>query len=961
MWISNSPIMVRPTLIVGLGGTGVLICRWVEKYIKDLLGFVPPFIRFLKLDTDAMEEGGPADSSQSDFINLFHYMDVGEVVRDYAAHPEFHPHLDWLRTFRLDAAFADYGCQGIPRLGRLVFVELRDTVIHEAVATRFSDLRASTQKVMESDLAQFVVAPDGAPAVHIASSVCGGTGAGMLIDMAYNLRWWSRESFPRSAEIIGHLMLPEAFTVDPMLHPKLQAVAAATLEQIEFLTDSRRKDVQVRYREPDSDRCFGRLTAPFNLLYLLNGHGDTGSGNRRQLVKLIARVIRAMTVEPLAQRVTSDANNKLHDILGLMDPANGRRQCFASYGFWYGAPGHRRGDVDSWICAALEAMGSGPTFRDADYAGKIETQLGFHPDVSGMADGVKEPKDPFEWNRPGAAMGPEKMEADVVRRLTEYIETKLIRTIRDEANKSLPPNRPNKALLESAKKMIENEVFYGTPLASLGQVGVLLSQWERQLDKWLRDKCSAYEDVKRVGRGLVTAVKSALKDIEGGPTSWQAQDVNPVVKKVIDEKYWGKLVEAVLHENRLSSLAKTLEVLRLQERALDSMVSAASERGRVGIASDSPEDDGGDEDLFCTAFYAASDPTTDAGGLAGQFRQNLVRPILRHIVFALEVVKEGAGDYERIKDGLEDELRSLGDGKEEFLKDAQNDNYQIFHSRVPKGKPAPDHEYYRGVTDVLRLAAPKIELARTGVFARPLDVGISQHMEKICVGDLLRYNVGATFHEANVTRMYEDRTRAWFQLLRLRYGFCLEALSTYRDYVAATNDYVTRRGFTYSDVWLDHRWYNAYRERLGEWEGRRGAREGIAYMDRSTYDANAARIGTIRKLAHRILNALRKAIRSLTDVEQAIQATERYKETELDLDRMLDSLSPSEPVRVAKGLEDCLSRIKKLIDELDATLKDVHDRKRPEELEKDARECRAELMGLTTGDASSDEEGDSSG
>ena len=185
MRISNSPIMVRPTLIVGLGGTGVLICQWVEKYIKDLLGFVPPFIRFLKLDTDAMEEGGPADTNQSDFINLFHYMDVGDVVRDYDAHPEFHPHLDWLRTFRLDASFADYGCQGIPRLGRLVFVELRERVIHEAVAARFSDLRASTERIGKGELAQFHVAPGGAPAVHIASSVCGGTGAGMLIDMAW--------------------------------------------------------------------------------------------------------------------------------------------------------------------------------------------------------------------------------------------------------------------------------------------------------------------------------------------------------------------------------------------------------------------------------------------------------------------------------------------------------------------------------------------------------------------------------------------------------------------------------------------------------------------------------------------------------------------------------------------------------------------------------------------------------
>ncbi|MEN6333977.1 MAG: tubulin-like doman-containing protein, partial [Phycisphaerales bacterium] len=292
MRLSNSPIVVRPTLIVGLGGTGVLVCQWAEHYIRELFGHVPSFIRFLKLDTDASDDGGPPEGILSDFINLFHHVDVGEVVRDNASFPEFHPHLDWMRGFREDATFADYGCQGIPRLGRLVFFELRETIVHEAVATRFSSLRTSTQQIVEEQPDQFILASDGAPAVHIASSVCGGTGAGMLIDMAYNLRWWSRESFPKPAEVIGHLLLPDAFRVDPMLRPKLEATASATLDQIEFLSDERRPDIRVRYR---SDRagedCFRRDTGPFNFLYLLNGQVDMGSGDRKHLVRQIARVI----------------------------------------------------------------------------------------------------------------------------------------------------------------------------------------------------------------------------------------------------------------------------------------------------------------------------------------------------------------------------------------------------------------------------------------------------------------------------------------------------------------------------------------------------------------------------------------------------------------------------------------------------------------------------------------------
>ena len=231
--IAKSPITVRPTLIVGLGGTGELVCRVLQAYIAELLGSIPPFVRFLKLDTDTPEPGGPVPANLKDHINLFHYMHLGAVVRDYADYPERHPHLAWLKGLRLDASFADHGCEGIPRLGRLVFVHLREKIIHPAVSARLSDLRQSTELIGMGQLDQFRVEPGGAPVVHIASSVCGGTGAGMLIDMAYGLRWWSSESFDRPAEIVAHLMLPEAFRMtNDWQRQKLEANAAATLSGI---------------------------------------------------------------------------------------------------------------------------------------------------------------------------------------------------------------------------------------------------------------------------------------------------------------------------------------------------------------------------------------------------------------------------------------------------------------------------------------------------------------------------------------------------------------------------------------------------------------------------------------------------------------------------------------------------------------------------------------------------------
>ena len=70
MRISTERIVVRPTLIVGLGGTGVIVCQWVEEYIRQLLGGVPSFVRFLKIDTDGMETSVIKGAAES--LRRFH-------------------------------------------------------------------------------------------------------------------------------------------------------------------------------------------------------------------------------------------------------------------------------------------------------------------------------------------------------------------------------------------------------------------------------------------------------------------------------------------------------------------------------------------------------------------------------------------------------------------------------------------------------------------------------------------------------------------------------------------------------------------------------------------------------------------------------------------------------------------------------------------------------------------------
>ncbi len=919
MRLSDNPIIVRPTLIVGLGGTGVLICQWVEHYIRELLGYVPPFIRFLKLDTDASDEGGPPEGIMSDFINLFHYVDVGEVVRDNASFPEFHAHLDWMRGFREDATFADYGCQGIPRLGRLAFFELRETVIHEAVATRFSSLRTSTQHVLEEDAGQFVLATDGAPVVHIASSVCGGTGAGMLIDMAYNLRWWSRESFSKPAEIIGHLLLPDAFRVDPMIRPKLEATAHATLDQIEFLSDERRPDIRVRYRsDRKGEDCFRRDTSPFNFLYLLNGQVDMGSGDRKHLVRLIARVLRAMTVEPLSQQVRSDANNKLAEILPQRDPVNNHRQCFSSYGFWAGVPGHKQGNIESRVLTDLQGLTADQGDGRTHYRREVQKVLAGGR-LAPQARELLQPTLSFAWDPAGAGTSPEVV-ASVLQRLRRHLEASLVTAARKEADGMLAPKEPLKGLLAAVEEMIERDFFNAEHLRPISQVGACLDAWIEGVESLLAQKQTpTAPKVNGVIADILAEAKRALETLQAQvpPLSWTTSDVVPVIDRSVDT-HWAALAEAILHEDLIGALKTTLRVLRVRKQSLEAVAALAWQRrsSRERVDADDAEaqmsGEGREVDFFTTPLCLSleSDDSLDAVALR-DFRQSLIKPVLFATALSIAEPKPELADVRTVEDRLADNLATLSDGMKRFLNDVESHSWELFRNGSSSNQSVNDHPYYRSVCEIWRLAEPKIDLSKSRKYALPLPVAVTQQVPDSCVPNLLMHNLEVSLREARVTEHAWRMMGEWLQVLRLNYGFCLEAISRYDKYVAATDEYVKRMGFEYSDLWLDKNWYIAFQGALAEWR-QQLVQKGDT-LQKKVYEASAAQLGSFRRVAETINERLREQLRLLHDPAISIRLAEVNGGTNSRIDLILRDIPLADRDAVQEGLNRCVILVEHLV------------------------------------------------
>jgi hypothetical protein len=920
MRLSNNPIVVRPTLIVGLGGTGVLVCQWAEHYLRELFGYVPSFIRFLKLDTDASDDGGPPEGILSDFINLFHYIDVGEVVRDNARYPEFHPHLDWMRGFREDATFADYGCQGIPRLGRLVFFELRESIIHEAVATRFSSLRTSTQQIVEEQPDQFVLAADGAPAVHIASSVCGGTGAGMLIDMAYNLRWWSRESFPKPAEVVGHLLLPDAFRVDPMLRPKLEATASATLDQIEFLSDERRPDVRVRYRTTDGgEECFRKDTSPFNFLYLLNGQVDMGSGDRRHLVRLIARVVRAMMVEPLSQQVRSDANNKLAEILPQRDPVNNHRQCFSSYGFWCGTPGHKRANIEARILAELETLDGDRERTRLTYGPEIQRRIATALSAAPGAGEMIQPTIAFRWDPPGRGTSQEVV-SGIIQSVRRYLETALIPAARQEGEKVLHPTQPIESVLEAADEMIERDFFNAEQLRPMRQIGACLDAWVEGLEMLLtRQQASVAPRINTIVTEVLADVKQALDALQARipPLSWTSSDITPLVSDAIDAR-WSRLAESLLHEDSIGSIKTTLRVFALRKQSLEALTALAwqrrtvNERAQLAEEESRPNEAARAESLFSTPLCLSLESATALDAVtARDFRQSLIKPVLLATVLSVREVKPDRADVKGVEDRLTGTLAQLSGEMKRLLRDIETHGWELFRNGFTERQATNDHPYYRSICEIWRLAEPKIDLSKSRKFAPPLDVTVVQQVANSCVPQLLTHNCEVGLREANVDENYRHATGEWVQMLRLRYGFCLEAITRYKKYVAATEEYVRHMGFEYSDLWLDKSWYLSFQSAVAEWHSRIGTPKDT--MERKTYEANAAKVGSLRKLLASTSDRLRQQMRRLTDPQVCIRMAELHGGTDSRIDLLLQDLPLADAGRVQQGVDRSVALVETLL------------------------------------------------
>jgi hypothetical protein len=233
--VLSGDLSSRVLLLVGLGGTGKDILARVKRRLESLGGgTVPSRVGFLVVDVDPIlpETAGlgdvlgprnfccPAAGTSASQIRELVQRDVGTGGR-----------LAWLseRILLGELVSDDDDSSGSTERSRQagLLAYLWEEATNGGVTGKLRESIAVVTAGAREALS---------PHVIIVSSTCGGTGSGMLVDIAYLARSMMSDHTANACDVSGVLVLPGAFRslVDERIYRSLERNTAATLTELNY-------------------------------------------------------------------------------------------------------------------------------------------------------------------------------------------------------------------------------------------------------------------------------------------------------------------------------------------------------------------------------------------------------------------------------------------------------------------------------------------------------------------------------------------------------------------------------------------------------------------------------------------------------------------------------------------------------------------------------------------------------
>lgn len=258
-----------PVYVVGTGRLGLQVIQRLRSYLHERFGRGTfPHWKWLFIDTDpaAIEAAtsGPRET-MLESSEVFHAR--MQRPAHYLKRVGLPPPETWMTNEMLYRIPREPATEGIRSLGRLAFLDhypVLSTKIRQDIETFLSD-----DVLLEADRQTKLGIRTNRPRVYLATSLAGGTGSGMMVDLAYLIRGELRQMGFLKSNITGLLLAPP---VDRST-PKTLAIAnacTALAELHHFSQPSTRYEAKLDTRQPsvaDPEKPFDRcvlLSLPRN-------------------------------------------------------------------------------------------------------------------------------------------------------------------------------------------------------------------------------------------------------------------------------------------------------------------------------------------------------------------------------------------------------------------------------------------------------------------------------------------------------------------------------------------------------------------------------------------------------------------------------------------------------------------------------------------------------------------------
>ncbi|MDT9184410.1 tubulin-like doman-containing protein [Limnospira sp. PMC 289.06] len=285
---------IVPTLIIGVGGTGLKVISRVRRLIVESYGSLEklPVVAFLHIDTDEKpqakkpEMAGPPLEDYEKFWASVTFDEAKKIKENPTTYSWYY---DWLPPeLTPQNLVSEQGAGQIRACGRFAFFYNHEKIRNKCQQAITRITVGRNQLTIDGD----VLTVEPKLNIFVVGSISGGTGSGMLIDLGYCLRNWFQGQRLETTAIIP---TPDAF-LGIGGNINIQENGYAALMELNYFSD-RNNTYNVKYGLSENTRIIENRP-PYDYLYL------TGTSN--QEVSLKIETIQEMMAQQIFLDLVSD-------------------------------------------------------------------------------------------------------------------------------------------------------------------------------------------------------------------------------------------------------------------------------------------------------------------------------------------------------------------------------------------------------------------------------------------------------------------------------------------------------------------------------------------------------------------------------------------------------------------------------------------------------------------------------